>query len=296
MRYRLDTRSLQLFMAVAQNLSFRQAAEELHVSQPPLSRAIRQFESRLGAPLFDRSTTEVKLTSLGRALIPQARRILDLTRAAEESLARYSEPARVRLGVTSAVEPQSLHRFIRQARRRRRSVELSTVSATSPQLVRMLRRHKLDAALIALPTESKDLDVTPLYREPLCVCIRSTHPLAARRILRFADLRGLRLFWFERGRNPEYFDYCRQVFAAHGFRPQTTTEPDEHHVLLSEVAEGKAISLLPASFARIRRNGVVYRRLKEGGLLSVGIGLALPLAAHPRLGWLKQVAAERVQP
>ena len=68
MSSRLDSRSLALFLAVADTSSFRQAAETLHVSQPPLSRAIRELEERLGARLFDRGTQGVSLTEAGRKL------------------------------------------------------------------------------------------------------------------------------------------------------------------------------------------------------------------------------------
>jgi DNA-binding transcriptional LysR family regulator len=102
---RLDSRSLELFLAVADTLSFRQAAETLHLSQPPLSRAIRELEERLGARLFDRGTQGVSLTDAGRKLLPYARSVGRLLREAEASLAHEGMPQSLRLGLTSAVEP-----------------------------------------------------------------------------------------------------------------------------------------------------------------------------------------------
>jgi DNA-binding transcriptional LysR family regulator len=105
MSSRLESRSLALFLAVADTLSFRQAAETLHLSQPPLSRAIRELEERLGARLFDRGTQGVSLTDAGRKLLPYARSVGRLLREAEASLAHEGMPQSMRLGLTSAVEP-----------------------------------------------------------------------------------------------------------------------------------------------------------------------------------------------
>ena len=82
MRPRLDSRALELFVAVAEALSFRQAAQVLHLSQPPLSRAIRALEERLGTRLFERDTRAVALTEAGQRLLPRARRILRLLKEA----------------------------------------------------------------------------------------------------------------------------------------------------------------------------------------------------------------------
>src|SRR5689334_321865 len=105
MSERLDSRSLALFLAVAEALGFRQAAERLHLSQPPLSRAIRELEERLGTRLFDRNTKGVTLTAAGEKLVPYARKVAKLLREAENAIASEGVPANLRVGVTSAVEP-----------------------------------------------------------------------------------------------------------------------------------------------------------------------------------------------
>ena len=115
MNQRLDSRSLAQFVAVARTLSFRRAAESLHLSQPPLSRAIRELEARLGVALFERDTRRVALTQAGRRLLPQAERILALIARAEASLASAAQmPARLRLGLTTAVELSTFDALLRR--------------------------------------------------------------------------------------------------------------------------------------------------------------------------------------
>lgn len=276
MSNRIDSRSLLLFLAVADALSFRQAAETLHLSQPPLSRAIREFEERLGTRLFDRNTKGVTLTPAGEKLLPYARKIAKLLLDAEAALTTPGLPVNLRLGLTSAVEPVWFSGLAQRVQAAHPGMVVSTFSDTSPRLIRQLRAGKLDAAFIALPTSAQGLDVQELDRLPMVVAIPSTHHLAKRRTVGLADLAREKVLWFERARQPAFYDHCQRVFSRHGFAPSKLREPTDHHVLLGDVANGRGIALLPKSFTALKRAGVAYRSLVEGEELSVGIGLASP--------------------
>lgn len=269
---RLDSRSLRQFLAVAETLSFRQAAETLHISQPPLSRAIRQMEARLGVDLFERNTQRVALTPAGRRLLPLARRILELIAQAQDAVSSRQMPARLRVGVTSAVEPQWFEKVAKAMEAGGLAPE--TTSDTSPRLVRMLTRGRLDAAFIALPTHAPGLAVDVLETQPLMAVLHSGHPLARRRTISLRELAEDPLYWFKRARQPAFFDHCRTVFQRHGYAPILLEEPQDHHVLLAGVAGGRGVAMLPASFSTIRRDGVSYKVLREGAELNVGLGLA----------------------
>lgn len=299
----IDTHALSLFCAVAQCLNFRQAAQQLHMTQPPLSRAIRQLEERLGARLFERDTHGVALTAAGRTLLPQAQHILALLDAAAASVQPDSVPARLRLGLTSSVEAGLFRPFLAaleakldaQLAAQLPGTRLELTSAPSPRLVAGLRRGQLDAALLALPSATFELAVMPLRREAMLLALPLGHRLARRRSVSLSDLAAPGdpgVYWFERARQPAFFDHCRQIFQRHGFAPRFLREPHDHHVLLGEVAAGKGVALLPASFRALRLNGVVYRPLLQGDELAVGIGLAWPeQATHAALPQLRQLAA-----
>ncbi|KAB8041799.1 LysR family transcriptional regulator [Janthinobacterium aquaticum] len=287
----LDTHALMLFCSVARCLNFRQAAQQLHMTQPPLSRAIRQLEERLGARLFERDTHGVALTDAGRTLLPQAQQILALLDAAAASLKRDAVPARLRLGLTSSVEA-GLFQPLLCALEAQLACRLELTAAPSPRLVAAVRRGQLDAAMIALPSATPELAVMALRREPMLLALPSGHRLARKRKLALADLAGEAVYWFERARQPAFFDYCQQLFDRHGFAPRWLREPHDHHVLLGEVAAGKGVALLAASFRALRRDGVVYRPLLEGDELAVGIGLVWQAQAlHPGLALLRELAA-----
>lgn len=280
MARRLDSRSLAQFVAVAESLSFRQAAEALHLSQPPLSRSIKEMEARLGVRLFHRDSRGVELTTAGERLLPQARHILELMDKAEQSLSPGRDLDSLRLGLTNAIDPARFDRLVGKARKVVNEVHV--VSAASPRLIALIRKGRLDAAFVALPSDAAPLDVTSIDEQPLVVALPSTHPMTRQRTLRLSDLRREPIYWFERSRQPAYFDHCQRVFTAHGFKARTVREPLDHHVLLAGVASGRALAFVPASFQAIRRAGVTYRHLKEGQELAVGVGLAIP-ADRPQL-------------
>ncbi|CAN5234331.1 LysR family transcriptional regulator [soil metagenome] len=275
MTARLDSHALKLFLAVADAASFRQAAEALHLSQPPLSRAIAALESSLGVRLFERHVRGVALTEAGRRLEPHARSVMDALRQAEAAMTAPQSITRLRLGLTSAVQPVWFAQVLDRLTARLPELAVTTHSDSSPALVRMLRASRLDAAFIALPTETGGLLVEPIERHPMIVALNASHRLARRRRISLLDLQTETLLWFERSRQPAFHDYCGSVFASHGFAPRTLREPADHHVLLAEVASGRGVSLLPDSFMTIRRAGVVYRPLVEGDEMAVGVGLAL---------------------
>ncbi|MFZ4878294.1 LysR family transcriptional regulator [Janthinobacterium sp. Mn2066] len=291
----LDTHALSLFCAVARCLNFRQAAEQLHMTQPPLSRAIKTLEERLGKLLFERDTQGVALTDAGRTLLPQALHILQLLEQAEQSLQHGTTPARLRLGLTSSVEAGLFRPLLAALASSLPTCRLELTAAPSPRLVAGVRKGQLDAALVALPSATFELAVLPLASDPMMLALPAGHMLASKRKVALAEIAHEPVYWFERSRQPAFFDHCQQVFERHGFAPAFVREPLDHHVLLSEVAAGKGMALLPDSFRALRLDGVVYRQLAQGRELATGIGLAWSAdSKHPALPLLRQLAPQHL--
>lgn len=292
----LDTHALTLFCAVARCLNFRQAAEQLHMTQPPLSRAIKTLEDKLGARLFERDTQGVALTQAGRTLLPQALHILALLDAAQTSLQRDAAPARLRLGLTSSVAAGLFRPLLAALEAQLGNVRLELTAAPSPRLVAAVRKGQLDAALLALPSATFDLAVQPLARQPMMLALPAGHRLAKKRKLSLTDIAAESIYWFERARQPAFFDHCQQVFRRHGFAPAFLREAPDHHVLLGDVAAGKGMALLADSFRALRLVGVTYRPLLEGEELAAGIGLAWREEhGHAALPLLRLLAQEHLQ-
>ncbi|WP_317202351.1 LysR family transcriptional regulator [Janthinobacterium sp.] len=293
---KLDTHGLQMFVAVALCLNFRQAAQQLHMTQPPLSRAIKALEARLGVRLFERDTRGVALTPAAVHLLPQARQILALLDRAEASMAAARAPAGLRLGLTSSVEAGMFRPFTAALGEALGAGGPELTFAPSPRLVAAVRAGRLDAAVIALPCQSFELELEVLGRQALMLALPSGHRLARRRSVALAELNGEAVYWFERARQPAFFDHCHAVFRRHGFAPAFLREPLDHHVLLSDIASGKGVALLAASFTALRLNGVCYRKLAQGEELGHGIGLVTGADGHAATAALRRLARAHLAP
>ena len=282
----LDIRLLRYFAVVAEENNMSRAAQRLFMSQPPLSRHIRQLEERLGLTLFVRHTKGLTLTDEGLRVLEIVRPLLAQQEKTYAALGRLAQngASSLRLGLTTAFE---LGVFTALEQHLVEWVEvLNIVRHGSPELIRLIRRGKLDAALVALPLETSGLSVVPLpLHEPLIAALPAHWPEAEAASLALSELNARPLFWFKRERNPAFFDYTRDIFRRAGYAPTCIEEPLEHDILLARIARGDGLSLFPASFSAIQRQGVVFRPLRDE-TLSVGLGLAMPAENEGRLGWL----------
>ncbi|WP_020201086.1 LysR family transcriptional regulator [Cupriavidus sp. WS] len=298
MQPRLELWQLEYFVAVADELSFRRAAERLSITQPPLTRQIQALEETVGARLFERDRNGVALTPAGSQLLPEARALLA---GADAMLARARKRARrnagLRLGITTVVDAALFTWLAPALQARAPDVRLLQKRQISQQSIADLRRGALDAALIGLPSGTGELHVEHLFDDPLVAALPATHRLARRKRLSILELQADPLFWFQRRLNPAYFDHYEALFRTLGFSPPRVPEPADHHVLLGLIADGQGVALVPASLQAMARAGVVYKPLKEAAVLRIGVAVVhAPGNPAPALPLLLETLRERYRP
>ena len=284
----LDIRLLRAFAVVAEENNISRAAQRLFISQPPLSRHMRQLEAQLGVTLFQSHSKGLILTDAGREVLEMIRPLLVLqerTLAALSQLSAHS-PQPLRLGLTTAFE-QGIFAAVESALSDHTRA-LHITRHASPALAQQVRKGKLDAALVALPLNTEGLHLHPLpYQEPLIAALPVSWPEAARPALTLRALNHRPLFWFKRERNPDFFDYTRRIFDRAGYIPAYVEEPAEHDVLLARIARGEGMILLPASFSAIQRQGVVFCPVAEGDNMPLSLGVIYaPHQAESVQQWL----------
>ncbi|RJT28030.1 LysR family transcriptional regulator [Buttiauxella izardii] len=273
----IDLRQFRYFMAVCEELNFSRAAVRLHISQPPLSRQIRQLEEQLGVQLFLRSKTGVTLTEAGAAFLPEVKRTL---LQAEKAIAvaqkmQSKNRGKFVVGYTTVFERSAIPDVMDELRQRFPDWQILTTGSYSINLVREISKGAMDVAFVGLHTDVQDLQVEKIIDDPLVVALPSGHRLANKRLISFDMLRDEPMFWFERRLNPGFYDHCQAFFQKIDFKPHVIPEPPDHHILLGLIAEGKGVALVPASLQCIKRQGVVFRKLKqEAHPLSMGIAVA----------------------
>ncbi|HBT4808178.1 TPA: LysR family transcriptional regulator [Klebsiella variicola subsp. variicola] len=284
----LDIRLLRAFAVVAEENNISRAAQRLFISQPPLSRHMRQLEAQLEVTLFQRHSKGLILTDAGREVLEIIRPMLALqarTLAALSELSVHS-PQPLRLGLTTAFE-QGIFAAVESALSKHTRT-LHITRHASPALAQQVRKGKLDAALVALPLNTEGLHLHPLpYQEPLIAALPASWPEAASPALTLRALNHRPLFWFKRERNPDFFDYTRRIFDRAGYSPAYVEEPAEHDVLLARIARGEGMILLPASFSAIQRQGVVFCPVAEGDSMPLSLGVVYaPHQAESVQQWL----------
>jgi DNA-binding transcriptional LysR family regulator len=274
-----DLRQLRHFIAVAGQLHFGRAAAALHISQPPLSRSIRDLEARLGVTLLARTRRKVELTPEGARFLEDASRLLaQLERAVLEvgSMAA-GHGGKLRLGFVSLADFGVLPALLKAYKSARPGVALALREMLSPDQATALAAGELDFGLLLPPVAGADLEHVVIQRERFVAALPSRHRLArpgGRNAGRLAvrDLASEGFVMAPRDIAPGLHDIVAALTGRAGFAPRVAQEAIQMQTVVSLVSSGLGVALVPASVANLGRRGVVYREIAD---------------AHPKLDlWL----------
>ena len=272
----MDLRHLRYFVAVAEHLSFARAARALHLSQPPLSRQIRALEVELGTDLFARTKRTVRLTPAGAALLPEARRLLreaDALKAGARQLAA-GEVGTLALGFISVAAYNVLPELAREYRRRHPGVKLVLQEATTDVQLGALRQGDLDAGLVLPPVSDAAFEYAPLFDDPLVAALPAAGRAASGKgPIALDSLENEPFILFPRQVGSSLYDLIVGACQAAGFSPRVEQEAIQMQTIVSLVAAGMGVALVPASLVNLRRFGVVYRPL-AGRSPRIEVGIA----------------------
>lgn len=252
----IELRQLQQFLAVAEALHFGRAAERLHMTQPPLTQAVRKLESQLGLRLFERTSRSVTLTAAGRALQEAGQRLLNQAQAlpAEVQAVAAGLRGRLRLAFVSTVGFSGLPGWLRQFRERYPELSLSLREATLDVQLREFAAGAIDAGFVihspgCAPAGFERLSVGI---EPMVLAIPASDPEPDE-----VELTRAPLIIFPREIAPSIFD---AILARHG-SPGVAQEAIQMQTIVHLVSAAIGVAWVPASLRGMQRSGVQYREM-----------------------------------
>lgn len=261
----IEVRQARYFLAVAENLHFGRAAEQLRMSQPPLSQAILQLERQLGVRLFDRSERRVRLTETGRAFAEECRKLVAAARHAHE-VAAQAEAGLVgtlRIGVVTSALSEPLLGTLSAFRAARPRVDVHLTEVDTGEGQEAVVRHEIDVAVIRPSAPVRGLRVLPWRHDQFVLALPEGHPRAGAGPVGLAGFADEPWVWLRREASPDYHDQLTAVCRAAGFTPDARHVANSILTQLSMVACGLGVTLVPNVAVRSIQGPIVYRPLTD---------------------------------
>lgn len=259
-----DRRHMRYFVAVAEELHFGNAAQRLHMSQPPLSQQIALLEQELGVQLFNRTRRKVELTAAGQQFLSDARRLLaDMDQAADRARAAAAGQSgilRVGLNYSSPISP-ALSAIFRHFTKNHPQVGVELHENTSAKQLDGLYHRALDVCFVWPTRDDTSPDITfhPITKDSLHLVMASDHPLATKPLTSAACLHGQTLFLTLRQTRMGFYDTLMKACRASGSRVAIRTDIIQLPFIMNIAAARQGLAFLPHFFHRIRPDNTVFR-------------------------------------
>lgn len=249
----MELRHLRYFIAAAEEENVSRAALSLHVSQPALSRQIRDLEDELRFPLFKRTARSVQLTDAGRAFLTEAREVLKHVEDAVAKARAIASGGRGEIHIGYAPSPTAriLPATLRAFQSRMPKVRVRLHDLSSEEMVSGLREGRVEVAVLVRPTRAmlRGLRFEELARDPICLAVPPRHPLAHRRSVTVAQIVREPLAVFSRKDYPDYHEMLEAVFAGSKLKPQIAEEHESGTSLIAAVEAGAGVAVTSKALA-----------------------------------------------
>lgn len=268
----MDTRHLRYFVTVAEERHFGRAAQRLHMAQPPLSQQIKQLEEQLETQLLIRTTRKVELTAAGELLLTRARVLLEEHEKLARDVRTVGEGASgvLRLGSTGSATYRIMPRIIEAASAHMPGIQLNVHGEMlTPQMEEALVEGRLDVAILRPPVRSNQVDYVLVEQDQLSVVLPASHPLAQQQTIEIAQLAELDFVCYPQPSavTTITFEACRRA----GFIPRVAQVARETSTLLTFVAAGLGIGLVPTTNYLPHSERIVFRPLHNAPAVDLAI-------------------------
>jgi len=266
----VDQRKLRYFLVLAEEMHFGRAAHRLSLSQPPLSLAIRQLEDEIGAKLFERNSRNVSLTVAGLALQREAQVLLrrtEETRVLVKAIAD-GKGGQIRLGFGGSMLYRGLPKIVEAFRQRSPSTEVRVQELNSNEQLEALNRDEIDFGFIHDRAAPPGLEGFCYHSEPFVACVPGAHRCAKARTLELSRLKQDDFILFARSGSPNYYQSIIATCLAAGFNPNVRYEVRQWMSVVSFVANGMGVALVPQSLRLSNVSGAAFVAIQKSKVVS----------------------------
>jgi len=241
----LNLHLLRLFATVVRTGSFSRAADVLHISQPAISKGVRDFELQVGCRLLDRTPKGVRPTPEGHALAQHAEALFAIERAAEEELLsrRTLDTGSLRIGASTTIATYMIAEYLGAFHRRYPGIDLHLVSANTRDIADLIMAHDVEIALVEGPVDGEYLISQPWRTDVMGLIVNPRHRFAsAGRAINFAELEDEILIVREPGSGSR--EVIAQALSARGVEIRRTLEIGSTEAIKQAVAAGLGVSIV----------------------------------------------------
>ena len=266
----MELRHLRYFLEITKDLNMTKASKRLGISQPPLSRQIKQLEEELGVNLFDRTGNNLTLTDAGTFFTMKAQQILDSVDSTSQAVARIGGPSKKWLNI--GFVPSTIYGFLPQLIRRYRTsspnVEVALLDLMSQDQIHSLKSGQIDIGFGRLKINDPEIKREVIFEEPLMAVFQKGHPLANRKSISLEEMSQESLILYPKKPRPNYADQISALFYKHSLQINVVQEVQELQTTLGLIASGVGSSIVPRSVQKMRTDDVVYVPFKNPDAVS----------------------------
>ncbi len=246
----MNLRQLKYFKVVAEELHFRKAAERLFISQPPLSRQIRELEEQLGTSLFHRSNKRVTLTEAGQHFLEHTERILQEIESAKITLQQLkeTESGQLRIGYTGSTFHDKLTQVLKEIHIAFPMVKTRLYEQPTIRLVEALEKGEIDVCIVRAPIHSTSLHIHTLYNEPFSFIVAKDS--VTDKSIELKDFKNEPFIFFNKEYASSYYSTLIAICQRAGFTPDVAHEANNIQSILKLVANGLGVSIVPSTLQK----------------------------------------------
>jgi len=263
----MELRHLRYFIAAAEEENVSRAALKLHVSQPGISRQIRDLEDEIGFQLFERSAKSLKLTAAGKTFLAEAKTILQRADEAVKNARAVAENCvgELHVGYSPTPTTRILPPTLRAFQRAMPNVRVKLHDLTNQENIAGLREGKLQLAFLIRPPDFKaifrGMRFEELSRDAVRLVVAPNHPLARRNAVSLEEAAREAFVAYSRKDYPDYFEWLSKIFSAVKTKPRIVEEHDGISSLLPAIEAGTGVAIAGESFKCVAGNRLKLLRL-----------------------------------